>query len=486
MDLLLVNPFHETHVHSFSWGVLSNASYLTREGFDVRILDGSYYLHDEASFRARLLAALEETDLVGFTCFSTDCHTVKSLCDLIKDTRPAVRTIVGGPHAILLPEQTARYRNIDFVAYGPGELTLERLIRTLRQGRGDFRDVPGLVYWEGSGLVRTEPSADFGFYDIDYELLPEVKKATYGRYMQVLTGRGCSYRCSFCYNAIVGQRWKPRPVEEIVAELKSLLATYEPRHIYFRDENFFQSKERIREFIRRYREEGFSFGWRATIRANYFNPSYITPALLAELESIHCEELKFGLESGSQEVLNHLNKGIRIERVREVIDAMARVRIVGNYSFLIGVPGETVEQYRQTLRLIRYIQKTDPDANVIGPQYYRVYPGGALYDEITASYPTFQPETFEGWAEAVRADNLGLNKAIDYPWLPEEGRDLAKVADALMLLCGKSVREMLHWKRLPALPFVLLAKARVRREYYRHLWDMKLFAWFFKKLHLYY
>ena len=484
MDILLVNSFHETHIHSFSWGVLSNASYLKKKNFEVKILDGSYYVHRKQTFFDELSQLIEKIKLVGFTCFSTDVYEVKRMIDFIKEKKPEIKVIVGGPHAVLLPEQTCAYKNIDFVAFGNGEKTLENLIPKVNSSESDFSDVSGLIYKVKGEIKKTPPAIVTEFYDMDYELLPKEKIDTYKNYIQVLAGRGCSFRCTFCYNAITGQKWSPRPIEELMDEIEVLIKKYGTKQVYFRDENFFQSKNRILEFIKMYKAKGFTFKWRATTRANYFKESYVNLELLKELEDINCEELKFGLESGSERVLKYLKKGIKVQKVKDMIANIAKVKIKGNYSFLIGIPTETYEDFQATLNLIKDIKDTDPNANVIGPQYYRVYPGGELYNDIVKKYDFSQPNSFEEWADAVKNDTLGLDKDVDYPWIDIEHRDLAKFSDIMMLLYGKSIRELLTFKKIFSIPFVLLAKYRVKNGYYKNLIDMKFVYYMFKKLHM--
>ena len=223
MDILLVNSFHETHVHSFSWGVLSNASYLESKGFDVKILDGCYYFNDKNSFFNELEKRIKQTKIVGFTCFSTDTYEIKQMIDFVKGKDPGIKVIVGGPHAVLLPEQTCEYQNIDFVAYGDGEKTLEQLILKIKNNDTDYSSVFGLLYKVNGKLEKTAPAITNEFYDIDYEFFPQKKIDTYKNYMQILTGRGCSFKCTFCYNAITGQKWFPRDIHEIMELSKFIL-----------------------------------------------------------------------------------------------------------------------------------------------------------------------------------------------------------------------------------------------------------------------
>ena len=132
MDILLITPDHGNKINSFPWGVLSVGSYLTSKSYEVKILDGSKYSRTELFEKVRYLGA--GTNLVGINCMSTDALYVKSLCDYIKEANRDCKIIVGGPHAWLQPMQTCAYKNIDFVAYSEGELTLDGLIDELKTG----------------------------------------------------------------------------------------------------------------------------------------------------------------------------------------------------------------------------------------------------------------------------------------------------------------------------------------------------------------
>ncbi len=127
MDVLLISADHNNRVNNFPWGVLAIGSYLTSvKKRQVYLLDAS--LFSKSEFKLKLNHLLPKTQLVGIGCLSTDTPFVKELVDYIKESALETKIILGGPHAVLEPEQTCRYKNIDFVAYADGELTTSRLI----------------------------------------------------------------------------------------------------------------------------------------------------------------------------------------------------------------------------------------------------------------------------------------------------------------------------------------------------------------------
>ena len=478
MDVLLISADHNNRVNNFPWGVLAVGSYLTNvRRRQVYLLDAS--LFSKSEFKLKLNHLLPKTQLVGIGCLSTDTPFVKELVDYIKESALETKIIVGGPHAVLEPEQTCRYKNIDFVAYTDGELTTSRLIEELAKSNPDYESVPGLVY-KANGELRKTARPDFvGFYDIDYNLFPQRVRATFSDYIQLLTGRGCSYRCRFCYNSVVGQTFHPRPIEGVIQELEKLVSMYNPKVVYFRDEDFFQKKQRIADFIRLYKEKKFTFHWRATCRANYFNDRYINHSYLKELEGTNCETLKMGLESGTQRVLNYLNKGIRIDSIKRAVCEIAKSKTIqGNYSFMIGLPHQTVREYMDTIKLIIFILEREPNAHIIGPQYFRMYPGGSLYEEIVKEYGYTKPTTFEGWAKEMRGrTGLSVTKnEIKYPWIPPKGKYLILVSMWIARFYMTPIKSFLTPKGLVMLPFAILVKIRIKTDWYGCLCDIFLLS----------
>ncbi|MBU1042443.1 MAG: B12-binding domain-containing radical SAM protein [Proteobacteria bacterium] len=472
MDILLIEPDHKCGIEYFPWGILAVGSYLRQQNFDVGLINASYLL--ERDFRAQLFEALPKTRAVGISCFSTDAAFVRDLCAEIKGIRPELQIIVGGPHAVLRPEQTAAHPDIDFVIHGPGEEPTEQLLTMLGQGNTDFEKVPGICFRRDGRLIRTPPVGPVPEYRVDYSLLPANKLATLAEYMEVLSGRGCSFQCTFCYNAVCGQKWLGKTADALLDEIDVVLKRYNPHAINFRDENFFQSKERILAFLAGYHERGYTFRWDATCRASYFTKSYIDEALLQRIAQANCRRLKFGFESGSQRVLNFLKKGNKVESYLQVAKLVEGTPIIGSYSFLVGVPTETAEECRQTLALVRDILDVDPNCEILGPQYYRVYPGGELYNYILAGgYGYSEPDSFEGWAKVARGDYFGLAKGATHPWI-KGFKTLARHADMLVFLARTPINRLLVPRKLLGIPFALLAKLRLRFRLYALPWDLKL------------
>jgi radical SAM superfamily enzyme YgiQ (UPF0313 family) len=474
MNVLLINPNHNNSKNNFPWGVLAVGSYLKTQNKNVKILDLSNYPDDH-------LGKLEEdsdwADIVGIGVFSSDVPSVKNIVDSIKIKYPSKPIICGGPHIVLEPITTCEYKNIDFVSYGEGERSFDLLIDEFNKENTDFSNVPGIMYHNGEKVVKTIPSTHVEAYDIDYELLDDNVIETFGSYMQVLTSRGCSYRCTFCYNPVINQQFRPRAAGVMVNEIDNVVKKYNPEVIYFRDENFFQDKDRIFDFIDLYKEQDYSFQWRSTCRASYIRANFVNDEILEKLEDINCQTLKFGLESGSQRVLNWMKKGYKVSWSKDAVERIFRSKVNGNFSFLIGLPTETYDEYVKTFDFVKHILDINRDCELIGPQYFRFFPGGDIYNEVVNNFDFIKrAESFEEYNTAFLNDALGIYKDIDYPWIPLKAKYTAQYADLLVYIYKIKLKELFHYKRIPLLPWFILSRIRFKFSWYSYLYDFYLLS----------
>ena len=160
-------------------------------------------------------------------------------------------------------------------------------------------------------------------------------------------------------------------------------------------------KNRVREFIEGIKRRGLKIIWSANIRADYFNDGFVNAAMLAELKNSGCFQLNVGAESGSQRILDKLKKDIKVENLLTAAQLLRNTGIITMFSFLTGIPGETPAEIRQTTELILRLQEINPDLIIIGPQIFRPYPGGELYDECVESFGYRPPATFAQWRERM-------------------------------------------------------------------------------------
>ncbi|MBF0164992.1 MAG: cobalamin-dependent protein [Magnetococcales bacterium] len=477
MQTLLVSPDHNAS-NATPWGVLSVGSYIRGvKGYDLSLLDGN--VDGEAKTLKILQRKVPSLSLVGVSSFSTDAPFLKKVCDLIKETNPRCKIVVGGPHVILCPDQTARYPNIDYVAYSDGEVTFATLMEELQCDRPDLERVPGLIHKQGDRLVRTPVAPPVPFYPTDYTLLDERVLETFNGKINVLAGRGCPFKCTFCFTAISGQTWRGKSSDMLHQEVKDLVEVYDPREIYFRDELFFTDKNRVIKWIDFYKQNNFTFKWYTSARATDVREGYIDVEMLRNLADAGCSCLKFGFESGSDRVLKMIKKGINLKSINKVIETFKAVpEVEMNASFLTGLPGESYEEIVDTVVLSASIQRDVPNSRIVGPQYFRVYPGGSLYDSVVKEYDFQVPDKLEGWVEWFeRPENSEgfFGRGITYPWLDKRSQFLASHADLFVeFMYSRGFRHKSNYKKQLLSILRPIIKWRLRHRKFRFLVDIRL------------
>jgi hypothetical protein len=139
---------------------------------------------------------------------------------------------------------------------------------------------------------------------------------------------------------------------------------------------------------------------------------------------------------------------------------------------MMGVPGETYEDYRMTMDLVKHAIDCAPEAVILGPQFYRIYPGGELHDHIEATYKYDQPHSLHEWAETTKPSLGRANSSPDYPWLPRKHKLLPQEAHLLAAFYQQEMGDFLRVREIVDLPFYLLARLRFRFGRYDHLYEM--------------
>lgn len=363
------------------WGAWTVASYYkkTIKGSDVKFLDEN----NEDNFNDKFKEELKNRDLVGFSLTSMQIKYTAPLVKYIRENYPQIKIVAGGIHPILFPDQ-------DY---------------------GDYFDE----------VVTHELPKD----TFDYSLLPEQVKDVYRKKRgQVVTGFNCSYKCAFCINSVRNCKYEGVPVEKVLADIDYVVKEFNPPKIYFRDEDFFQDIDKARAIIDYIFKKKYKFVWDTSSRVTHFMPRRIDDDLLPKMVKSGCRQLRFGVESGSQRVLNYLRKGQTVQQIKYAVEQCVKYGIHATCSIMTGIPTETAEEREETYKLIDVLSSHGSSVDILGPQIYRPYPGGLLYEEVK-KYGYKLPDTFEGWVNYYDENPLGdvFDTGVNYPWLSEEEKE---------------------------------------------------------------
>lgn len=383
-------------------GLLYIAASLKHKGFSVTIID----TETTEDWLGRLQSEMTDKVIMAGVGVMTG-HQIKGALDFSRALKQHISAPVvwGGLHPSLLPEQTARHELVDVVVIGEGEETVAALAERIRSG-ASLDSVPGVIFKKGTDIVQTPPKK--AFLDMDTLELPDYALVDVAYYasrkrefmarrkkcLDINMDRGCPYRCGFCYNLKFNRRqWRGVSAEKGLDNIETLLKRYELDAVNFTSDNFFVKKERVRKICTGLLERKLDIAWHADMRIDNFL-SY-EEDLLRLIKQSGCVELTFGVESGSERVLDYIYKDITVPDVLKAHDRAKSFGFKVNYHFMIGFPEETRSDVIATLKLI-YLLTRQKNTKVYGPSIYIPYPGTTLFEKSVAC--GFKPpEHLEGW-----------------------------------------------------------------------------------------
>lgn len=339
-------------------GILYLCSHLRQKGFDVDVFDTTFSTRD---LLFRHLASEKPSVLGVYANLMTRTNVV----DILREARRAGwRTVVGGPE----PGAYAREyleSGADFVVFGEGEITMEELLGAIRQGGTDsYLKVPGIAFLDDRGMLhQTPPRAQIT--NLDAQPWPARHAIDVKRYVQTwrnahgqgsvsfITARGCPYKCRWCSHQVYGQTHRRRNPSLVADEVESLLNEYSPDMAWVADDVFTIHHGWIREYAAEMRLRGLRIPFECISRADRLNAEIVD--LLAELG---CFRIWIGSESGSQRILDAMERGVQVEQVYRAVE-LSRSRGIQSGMFLMwGYEGEKLQDIEAT---IAHVKRSNPD-----------------------------------------------------------------------------------------------------------------------------
>ena len=384
------------------------------DGAEVQILDSRIDRRAEE----RLLEQAPRASCVGMTVFSgPPIGPALRLAEIIKQRHPALPIIWGGWHPSICPEQCIDSGVVDAVVIGQGEGSFAELVAAIERAE-DWKDIPGLCIHSGSGAKRTPPRAltDMNtFPPARYELLDVASYFEHKGHRQIdySSSRGCPYHCTFCADPIIYKsKWTALKPARTVEELIEIHHHYRMDEVFFLDDDLFASLKQIQALAEALIEAQAPFGWKGTARADEL--CRLPEEFFERLRASGCRRINIGAESGSQRILDQIRKQYRVEQIVEAGRRAAGAGIGVAYSFITGFPGETEEDFRATLDVIKAVRRIDTRLEAT-LYFYSPYPGTELVQQLEARGMRL-PTKLEGWRDF----------SIESAWLPSSRRKLSR------------------------------------------------------------
>lgn len=353
-------------------GLCYLAAVARKKGFTVQIVDAQASNFDlEQTLRAVLSF---RPDLVGITSVSQLILNSASLAEGIKKYAPYIKILLGGCHVSALPSETMEsFECFDIGVLGEGEDTLSELLDALSLSK-DIFSVRGIIARNGSSLVKTQPRPRIT--DLDslpfpaLELLPRLEKyyrvcvqsCGQGPTISLNTSRGCPSGCTFCDSSVHGRQLRYHSAEYIFRLLEDCRLRYGVQNFFFNDSNFFLPFERFRQLARLFKERNFSIKWSCMSRIDAVNKEILELA-----GESGCRQVLYGIESGSQKMLDVYKKGLTLNQIENTLALTKKAGIATKGFFIFAGPKETKDTIKASINFMRKIDLDDVGISVFVP-----------------------------------------------------------------------------------------------------------------------
>ena len=450
--ILLYNP--RAVFYTMPLALLAIGSHLDPERYEVLIVDGR--LEDDPA--AALDAHLDDALCLGVTVLTgAPIRDAVEISRHAKARRSDLPIVWGGWHPSLFPRECLAEPSVDVTVQGQGEATFAEIVDRLARGEG-LAGCAGCVHRSADGAdekIRREPprpfidinkfrSHDFSLIDVERYFVLKGK-----RQLDVISSQGCPFRCAFCADPFVYQRkWSGLEPARMGEEIDALWQQYRFDDLSFQDETYFTYAQRVEAVADEFLSRGRPFTWAATLRAD--QGERLGEEGFAKCKASGLRRVLVGVESGSQEMMDRIQKDIRLEQVLLVAERCRDHDVAAIFPFIVGFPGETPEEVRASLDFAKRLRafSTGFQTPIF---YFKPYPGSPITAEAVSDGFKL-PSTLEGWAEFDFIGSAG-------PWVSPETETLVERFKFYQALAWDRPR---LWRR----PLAALARWRCRTDTY--------------------
>ena len=380
MKILLIVYDNDSYIHFFPMGIAYIASALRNAGHSITIYNQDLYHYPESHLVDYLTNNDFDVVAVGIIAGYYQYQKLLKISEAINSVPNRPFYILGGHGTAPEPKYFLRKTNANAIVISEGEISTVKLLTAL-ENNTNLSSVNGIAYLDNGKLVVTTPqeliknidSIPFPAWDLFpmdyYSLLREPKSKNSERCFPVLSGRGCSFKCNFCYRMDKG--FRPRSAESVIEEIEILKKKYRISYINFADELFMSSTKRTKELCNAFIEAGLNVRWSCSGRLNY-----AIPDVLQLMKKAGCVFINYGIECMDDQILKNMNKKLTTRQIIRGIEATLAGGISPGYNIIFGNIGESAETLQKG---VDFLLKYDDHAQLRTIRPVTPYPGCPLY-----------------------------------------------------------------------------------------------------------
>jgi anaerobic magnesium-protoporphyrin IX monomethyl ester cyclase len=363
-------------------GILYISAFLEQHGYPNDVFDTTF--SSKEKFYKYLLE--EQPKVIGLY---SNLMTKINIVEIVRFTKANCNSVViiGGPD-VTYNSSSYLQSGADYLVLGEGEQTMLQLVGYVLSLTGNRNSIPGIAFLESGQVIETAEREKLK--DLDVLPVPNRSKINFEPYlsvwrkyhgknaMSVSTMRGCPYTCKWCSRGVYGLSYRRRSPEKVVEELKLLQQHYNPDSLWFVDDVFTISHKWLEGFKEQLQKEDIRISYECITRADRMNEHVVRL-----LKDTGCFRVWIGAESGSQKVIDLMDRRVDVEQVRDMIKLSKEYGIETGTFIMLGYPGETEEDIEET---IKHLKVSSPDHFTITVAY--PIKGTELYNEVAPTITT--------------------------------------------------------------------------------------------------
>jgi len=371
-------------------GLLMLGAVLRENGHRVRIVDASAQC---LNYEQTLKIINEfKPEIVNYTAVTPSIHNTVRLATMVKSLYPNITAVIGGPHFTAVPEQTLiDYPVFNYGVVGEGETTIVELVNTLTANKIPS-NIDGVAFLENGKVRFNSPRSPIMNLDSlpfpAWELLDDFPSKYYPALFKykrlpsthIISSRGCPHRCIFCDTSVFKRKIRFHNPEYVLEMVKYLVNRFKIKEVIFEDDQFLVNKERVEKICEGLLKTKLDIAWSCSGRVNSVNDI----ALLRLMKRSGCWQINYGIESANQKILDFAQKAITVEQIEKAVRLTSEAEILSKGYFIFGLPFETEETMKNTIRFAKRIPLYDVSVFMLTP-----FPGSSLYN-IAEKYGTIE------------------------------------------------------------------------------------------------